>query len=38
MKRIIEKWASGHWDDEVWSWVIHVIGVACLLTYFSEVL
>ena len=31
MKRVLEKWASGDWDDEVWSWVIHVIGFVCLL-------
>ena len=36
MKNTLAKWAPGQWDDEVWSFVIHVMGIACLLTVIGE--
>jgi hypothetical protein len=33
---LIDRWASGDWDNEVWSWVIGIVAVASLLTFISE--
>ena len=33
---IILKWASGNWDQEVWSWVIGIVAVASVLAFAAE--